>query len=243
MQWQPEMLSFEWDIYRNIAQTGSHGEKSAALWPRGYQHSSTYEVAHYVLPSGFSATLTTTLSTPVFRNPPPSAITHSNILSNQLSMTPDHTDWGMSKMTPWMNAQAYWYTQVASPVTMSPTLEDPPPNFLSMWLHQSTLPHFCSSLRSWGTNRPQRFCTPRQSRKMRVRLPDEMFMNYFFFSVCHFGVLLNQRLYPRDVFCGNGRCHSTTTVIVFQLSRSRHELSEPPENSGFGRRLIFKTVF
>ena len=30
------------------------------------------------------------------------------------------------------------------------------------------------------------------------------------------------------------------TVIVFQRSRSRHELSEPPENSGFGRRLVSK---
>ena len=64
-----------------------------------------------------------------------------------------------------------------------------------------------------------------------------------YLSVCHFWVLLNQGLYPRDVFWGNGRCHSTITVIVFQRSRSRHELSKPTENSGFGRRLISKTVF
>ena len=37
---------------------------------------------------------------------PPSACTHLTILSNQLSMTPDHVDWGMSKMTPSMNARA-----------------------------------------------------------------------------------------------------------------------------------------
>ena len=30
----------------------------------------------------------------------PSACTRLTILSNQLSMTPDHFDWGMSKMTP-----------------------------------------------------------------------------------------------------------------------------------------------
>ena len=64
-----------------------------------------------------------------------------------------------------------------------------------------------------------------------------------YFSVCYFGGLLYNGLYPWDAFWGNGRCHSTITVIVFQRSRSRHELSEPPENSVFGRRLISKTVF
>ena len=38
--------------------------------------------------------------------PPPSACTHLTILSNQLSMTPGHVDWGMSKMTPSKNARA-----------------------------------------------------------------------------------------------------------------------------------------
>ena len=37
----------------------------------------------------------------------------------------------------------------------------PPSNFLSMWVHQSTLPRFCSSLRLWGTQRAQRVLTPR----------------------------------------------------------------------------------
>ena len=64
-----------------------------------------------------------------------------------------------------------------------------------------------------------------------------------YFSVCHFWVLLNQGLYLRDVFWGNDHCHLSTTVIIFQRSRSRYELSEPPENSGFGQRLISKTVF
>ena len=36
----------------------------------------------------------------------PSACTHLTILSNQLFMTHDHADWGMSKMTPSMNARA-----------------------------------------------------------------------------------------------------------------------------------------
>ena len=58
---------------------------------------------------------------------------------------------------------SYWYTQVSSPVTMTQTWGDfPPSNFLSMWVHQSTLPRFCSSLRLWGTLRAQRFLTPRQ---------------------------------------------------------------------------------
>ena len=60
-----------------------------------------------------------------------------------------------------------------------------------------------------------------------------------YFSVCHFWVLLNQGLYPRDVFWGNSCCQSTTTVIVFQRSRSR---LEPPENSGSGWWLISKIV-
>ena len=36
----------------------------------------------------------------------PSACTHLTIFSNQLSMTPNHIDWGMSKMMPSMNARA-----------------------------------------------------------------------------------------------------------------------------------------
>ena len=73
---------------------------------------------------------------------------------------------------------SYWYAQVSSPETMSQTRGDlPPSNFRSMWVHQSTLPHFCSSHRLWGIQRAQRFLTPRQSWSMRVRLPDEIFMN------------------------------------------------------------------
>ena len=46
---------------------------------------------------------------------------------------------------------SYWYTQVSSPVTMFQTRGDLPlSNFLSMWVHQSTLP-YCSSLGLWGT--------------------------------------------------------------------------------------------
>ena len=45
-------------------------------------------------------------------------------------------------------------------------------NFLSMWVHQSTLPRICSSLSLWGTQRAQCFLTPRQSWRIRVRLPD-----------------------------------------------------------------------
>ena len=63
-------------------------------------------VTHYVLQCGFSTTLTTSLSSPVFRKKPSSVCIHLTILSNQLSMTPDHVDWGMSKMTPSMNARA-----------------------------------------------------------------------------------------------------------------------------------------
>ena len=59
---------------------------------------------------------------------------------------------------------SYCYTRVSSLVTMSQTRGDlPPSSFLSMRLHQSTLPRSCSSLSLWGTQRAQRFCTPRQS--------------------------------------------------------------------------------
>ena len=48
--------------------------------------------------------------------------------------------------------------------------------FSYMRVCQPTLPRFCSSLRLWGSQRLQRFLTPRQSCRMRVRLPDEIFM-------------------------------------------------------------------
>ena len=41
-----------------------------------------------------------------FSKKPPSACTHLTILSNPLSMTPDHVDWGMPKTTPSKNARA-----------------------------------------------------------------------------------------------------------------------------------------
>ena len=40
-------------------------------------------------------------------------------------------------------------------------------------------------------------------------------------------------------FWGNGRCHSTATVMVFQRSYASRELSNLLENSGFERRLSF----
>ena len=61
-------------------------------------------------------------------------------------------------------SRSYWYTQVLSHATMTQTRGDlPPSNFLSMWVYQSTLPRFCSSLRLWGTQRAQRFLATRQS--------------------------------------------------------------------------------
>ena len=120
---------------------------------------------------------------------------------------------------------SYWYTQVLSPVMMSQTLGDlPPSNFHSMWVHQSTLPRICSSLRLWGTQRDQRFLTPRQLRIMRVTLPDEILMIFCISVYFIFGVLLNQGLDPTGFFRGSGHRHSTTMVIAFQRSRSRHEL-------------------
>ena len=59
---------------------------------------------------------------------------------------------------------SYWYTQVLSSITISQTRGDlPPTNFLSTWVCPFTLPRFCSPLRLWGTQRAQRFFTPRQS--------------------------------------------------------------------------------
>ena len=79
---------------------------------------------------------------------------------------------------------------------------------------------------------------------MREGFPDKNFMtSHNNFSGCHFWVFLNQGLCPIDVFCSNGRCHSTTTVIAFHRSCARHGLSELPEYGGFGQRLISKTVF
>ena len=69
------------------------------------------------------------------------------------------------------------HTQVSSPVTMSQLRGDlHPSNFLSMWVHQSTPPHFFSSLRLWGTQQAQLFLTPRQLWRMQMRLSDEIFM-------------------------------------------------------------------
>ena len=118
----------------------------------------------------------------------------------------------------------------------------PPSIYLSMWVHQSTLPHFCCSHRLWSTQRAQRFLMPWHSWRMQVRLPDEIFMISCISVYAVFGSFLI-RDSTLDIFWGNGRCRSTTTVMVLQRSCSRHELSEPPENSGFGRRLISKTVF
>ena len=72
--------------------------------------------------------------------------------------------------------RSYWCTHLWSPVTIPKTGDLPSSNFLSVLVHQSTLPHFCSSLRLSGPQRTRRFLPPRQSRRMRVRLPDEIFV-------------------------------------------------------------------
>ena len=136
---------------------------------------------------------------------------------------------------------SYWYTHVLSPVTMSQTRGDRLRQiFLACGC--TSPPYPASALHSSygapnGHNVSLRQGSRNASETSRWNLHDILY-----FSVCHFWVLLHQGLYPRDVFWGNGRCHSTTTVTVFQRSRSRHELSEPSENSGFGRRLISKTI-
>ena len=67
--------------------------------------------------------------------------------------------------------ESYWYTQVSSPVTMPQTRGDlPPSNSLSAWgapVHPTPLLLFTQVM-----GHP----TPKQSSRMRVRLPDEIFM-------------------------------------------------------------------
>ena len=60
-------------------------------------------------------------------------------------------------------SRSYCYSQALSPVAMSQMQGDLPlSNFLRMWVQQSTLPRFCSSLRLWATQQAQRFLTPRR---------------------------------------------------------------------------------
>ena len=99
--------------------------------------------------------------------------------------------------------------------------------FFSMWVHQSTLPCFCSSLKLLGTQQAQ--CSLCQGSREECEWDFSITSSWYPVMSCHCWVLLNQGLYPWEVFWGNGYCHSTTTVIVFQRSCSRHELSEPHE--------------
>ena len=72
-----------------------------------------------------------------------------------------------------------------------------------------------SALSLWGTQRVQRFLTPRQSRRMRVRLPDEIFMISCFSEYVIFGFFLI-RDSTLEMFSGvTVIANSTTTVIVF----------------------------
>ena len=135
---------------------------------------------------------------------------------------------------------SYWYTQVVS-LTMSQTRGDLlPSNFLSIWVHQSTPPCFCSSLRLWGNQRAQRFFTPRQSRKMRVRLPDEIFMIYCISAYAIFESLISDSTLVT---------FSMDTVVAIRPQRlSSSNVLAPDMNclnhlkTGSGRRLIYKTV-
>ena len=66
----------------------------------------TMRVTHYVLQYGLSTTLTATLSTPVFRRNPPQPVHIWPSSQTSFLWHPTHADWGMSKMTPSMNARA-----------------------------------------------------------------------------------------------------------------------------------------
>ena len=113
---------------------------------------------------------------------------------------------------------------ILSPLMMSQTRGNhPPSNFLSMWVHQSTLPRFCSSFSLRGTQRAHRFLTPRQSWKMRVRLPDEIFMISCISAYVSFGSFLI-RTSTLETFTG-----VTVVAIRPQRSSSSNVLSPDTE--------------
>ena len=75
-----------------------------------------------------------------------------------------------------------------------------------------------------------------------MRLSDEIFMICCISAYVIFASSLIKDSTLQTFSGANGRCHSTIMVIAFQPSCTRHELSEPPENSGFSRRSISKTM-
>ena len=99
--------------------------------------------------------------------------------------------------------------------------------------------------------------TPRQPWQMQGRLPDEIFMIFCISAYVIFGSFLirdstletfsgvtvvairSQRSSSASVLAPDMNCLNHLKTVG---SSSRHELSEPPENSGFGQRLISKTV-
>ena len=76
------------------------------MWDIGTELSLDVRVTHYVCNLVFQNTYNHSVYSS-FSKKPPSACTYLTILSNQLSVTPDHVDWGMSKMRPSKNAQTY----------------------------------------------------------------------------------------------------------------------------------------
>ena len=98
-------------------------------------------------------------------------------------------------------------------------------NPLCMWVHQSTLPHFCPRS-GYGHQTGTMFPYTMADLK---KVSDEIFMttDILNFSICHFWVLLNQGLYPKDMFFGN--CYairppwsSSFNVLVPGLDYLKH---------------------
>ena len=110
-------------------------------------------------------------------------------------------------------SRSYWCTQVSSPVTMSQTRGDlPPSNVLSMRLHQSTLPRFCSHS-GYGTLNGYNVSLRQGCREeKRVRLPDEIFMISCISAYAIFGSFL-----IRDSTIGTS---SGVTVVAIRPQRS-----------------------
>ena len=133
---------------------------------------------------------------------------------------------------------SYWYTQFRL-LLQCPKCED-------TFLRQIFLAHGFTSppypLLLFTQVMEHRTGTTFPYAKAVVRLPHEIFMISCISAYVIFGSFLIRDC-TLETFSGviDGHCHSITTVIVFQRSRSRHKLFEPPENSGFGLRLISKT--
>lgn len=110
---------------------------------------------------------------------------------------------------------SHWYPHFIESYSVTDATRSPSIEIFSICLHYSTLPFFCSSVKLWGTQRAQRFKTPRWLQRILLRISKANALCILHLFMCYSGVFLTTELYflQKELPLSNSICHSSWNFL------------------------------